>query len=84
VSVPTDLLKGLSPTAANQTAFFFRSLVRFGLVAVTVSVADLVDALALLCLLASMYFCSFSGSPLSLAALLPALVNVFADNDILI
>src|SRR5271157_3970648 len=35
----TDLPKGLSPTTANQTAFFFRSLVRFDLLAVTISVA---------------------------------------------
>ena len=49
-----DLLKGLSPATANQTAaFFFRSLVRFGLLAVAVSVVPWMDAAAFFCLLAS-------------------------------
>ena len=41
----TDLLKGLSPATANQTAFFFRSIVRLGLLAVAVSVVPWVDAI---------------------------------------
>jgi|GEM_PF-5738047 hypothetical protein len=45
-----DLLKGLSPTTSNQTALFFRIFVRFGLVAVTGSVAAWVDAAAFFCL----------------------------------
>jgi len=65
-------------------AFFFRSFVRFGLPAVTVSVAALADDWIFFCLLASIYFCSFSGKPLFFAALLLALVNDFAANGVLI
>ena len=75
-------LKGLSPTTANQTAFFFRSLVRFGLLAVTVSAADSLDAWAFSCLLVSMNFFRFSGNPLFFAALLRALVNDFAERGV--
>jgi hypothetical protein len=45
---------------------------------------DLAATVVLLCLLASIYFCSFSGRPLFLAALILALVNDFADNGVLI
>jgi hypothetical protein len=80
-----DPLKGLSPTTANQTAFFFLSLVRLGLVAapVAVLVAAFVDAAAFFCRRASMNTFSFSGNPLFFAALLRALVNDFAANGVL-
>ena len=67
---------------SRNHAFFFRSLVRLGLLAVTVSVSALVDFAAFFCLLASIACFSFSGNPLFLAALLLALVNDFADNGV--
>ena len=66
----------------NYATFFFRSLVFFGLLAVFVPAAALVDVLAFSCLLASMYFCSLSGNPLFFAALLRALVKDFAARGV--
>src|SRR5208283_5000430 len=55
----------------------------FCLLAVTVSVTALGSAaLAFACLLASIAFFRFSGSPLFLAALLRALVNDFAERGV--
>ena len=63
-------------------AVFFRILVRFGLPAVTFSVAAGLDSAAFFCLLASIVCFSFSDSPLLLAALLPAFPNALAAKSV--
>ena len=77
-----DLSKGLSPAAANQTVFFLRSIVRFGLPAAPVSAGVSTAPSVLAFLLASINRASFSGNPLFFAALLLALVNDFAARGV--
>ena len=73
---------GLTFQYVNHCPVFLRGLVRFGLAAVTGSVAAGFDAPAFVCLLASMYFCRFSGNPRFLAALCLALVKDLAASGV--